>query len=124
MKKIIVVDDEQILHLIYKQMVKHAMLQKLELVSIYNLSDALVYFSTFKSQKNIVLLDINLGNNETGWQLLESGLLEKINPLPSVFVCTSSNSLADKIQAFKYPIVKGFYQKPLSVIDIETIANH
>ncbi len=69
---------------------------------------------------DVMLIDINMpGMN--GWEFLDE--FEKLpleKPIP-LFVFTSSINLSDREKSFTYPSIKGFIQKPLTVIKLDKI---
>ena len=68
--------------------------------------------------RTIVLLDLNMPVM-TGWEFLEKFELLNIECL--VFIVTSSLNQADKERVSKYPIVSGYFIKPISDKDIKFI---
>lgn len=97
-------------------------------ISMVNKSDATI--KLLKEDKyadpDLIFLDINLGN-ENGWQLLESInaiYLEKENKeLPKVIILTSSIFEEDRLRTRKYKNVIKFISKPMSVTELNEIAN-
>ena len=97
-------------------------------ISMVNKSDATI--KLLKEDKyadpDLIFLDINLGN-ENGWQLLEAinaiYLEKENNELPKVIILTSSIFEEDRLRTRKYKNVIKFKSKPMSVTELNEIAN-
>lgn len=124
-KTILIVDDDPIVRLIIQKMIHHMD----NSVNCQQCDNGEVGLSVLETLRNVthaivILLDINMPVLN-GWEFLDS--LQKIN-LSSfakfqLYILTSSTDESDKLKAQSYPVIKKFYQKPLSKQNIEEILN-
>lgn len=126
MKKILIVEDERIMHFIYRQLLKNDIdLQTVEVISAYGYDEAVAMLSHDDDKEDTclcVILDLDLGDGHTGWELLDSPYLGGYKRL-LVFICSSSSSLKDQERALEYTEVVGYFQKPIQQHVIRSIAN-
>ncbi len=69
---------------------------------------------------DVMLIDINMPVMD-GWEFLDELVklpLEKAIPL---FIFTSSINPADREKSFTYPSIKGYIQKPLTILKLDKI---
>lgn len=124
-KTILIVDDDPIVRMIIQKMI-HNMDSSVNCHQCDNGEVALSVLETLRETIDdiVVLLDINMPVLN-GWGFLDN--LKKIN-LNSftkfqLYIVTSSTDESDMLKAQSYPVIKKFYQKPLSKQDIEEILN-
>ena len=68
----------------------------------------------------VILVDINMPVID-GWMFMDELVKLAVGKTFSIFVFTSSINPADREKAFSYPLVKGYIQKPLTVIKLNKI---
>jgi two-component SAPR family response regulator len=81
---------------------------------------ALSYISSAVSfdPQTTIFLDLNMPEMN-GWDFLE--IIQLLNIKCSIYILTASINQTDKDRARKYPIVKGYVEKPLYDEDLEKI---
>jgi response regulator of citrate/malate metabolism len=126
MKKVIIIEDEYIMHFIYRQLLKNdSLLQSLEVVSAYNFDEAVTTLThdDAKAQTSLcVILDLDLGKGHTGWEILNGSYLAEYKSV-MVFICSSSSSIKDQEKALDYPQVVGYFQKPIQQNFVKSIGS-
>jgi len=124
-ERIIVVDDDSINNMFCKYVIKQALEEKSEIVMFAVPQKALNYINAeYKSKdtSTVMFLDINMPVL-SGWDVLEemkkcdSRVMSNIR----VFMLSSSVDPNDKKKAKEFDMVKGFYEKPLTVEAIQSI---
>lgn len=114
--KYILIDDDPIINLVHKKIIKNADLEA-EITDFISGKKALEFFKQkANEQVDVVLLDINMPEMN-GFEFLDELIKNKnINYAKwNIFILTSSLNIKDKEQAEKYPILKGYLEKPLNV---------
>ena len=114
--KYILIDDDPIINLVHKKVIKNADCEA-EVTVFGSGKSALNYFKTnTNSQGDIVLLDINMPEMN-GFEFLDELIkYKKIDwSLLNIFILTSSLNVKDREQAGKYPMLKGYLEKPLNI---------
>jgi len=126
MKKIIIIEDEYIMHFIYRQLLKKdALLQSVDVVSAYDFDEAVttLMHDDVKEQTSLcVILDLDLGKGHTGWEILNGSYLAGYKSV-MVFICSSSGSINDQQRALEYPQVIGYFQKPIQQNFVKSIGS-
>ena len=126
MNKIVIIEDERMMHFIYNQLIaRHSELKEIEVLSAYNYQEGIEILKTLSESGKTdmcVLLDLDLGDGHTGWEILESGYFGD-ESRSKVYICSSSSSIHDQNKALEYPVVKGYFQKPITPDAIRTIAD-
>ncbi len=114
--KYILIDDDPIINLVHKKVIKNND-SEAEITDFISGKKALQYLKNCKDgQSNIILLDINMPEMN-GFEFLDELLKNKninYNHL-KIFILTSSLNVKDKEQATKYPLLKGYLEKPLDI---------
>jgi CheY-like chemotaxis protein len=125
MKKCFLIDDDKIFNLISAKMISRSGWDvdvKTYLSAELALNDIKCLIETPELLPNIILLDVRMPD------LDGMGFLEKLALLPqdflsnlSIFMLSSSLDERDMNGALKFPNVKGFLNKPLSIDDLKGI---
>jgi PAS domain S-box-containing protein len=108
-KKVCLIDDDQIQHLINKRLI-HDINKEIEVVTFLEAEKAFESLTEGKFQPDIILLDINMPNMN-GWQFLEK--LQSTGYSTEVHMLTSSIDPHDQIKSRDFHLVHGFLSKPL-----------
>lgn len=108
MKKIIVLDDDKIQHILFR---KKAERMGIELSMLFFESAEQVLDYLIADSADVVVSDLNLGMMD-GWELLEE--LTRFNFAGKVFLLTGSVSRADRDRATANSLVEGYFEKPIS----------
>lgn len=118
MLKVYTIDDDPLQHVITKYLfMKHDEISGYE--SFVNAAEALDVIANNSDSPadlpDVILLDLNMPVID-GWRFLDvisdQGLKLKKNI--HVFIVSSSLNISDKVRSRRYPLVKGFYSKPLT----------
>lgn len=118
------VDDEQIGHMIYKRVIKRSgAIEKT--ISFCYPDEALAYLKTpDREEIDVIFLDINMPRL-SGFEFLDqalAGIGPDFAKIPVVML-TTSLAPEEKIRASSYEVVKGFLTKPLTVDDVEHVVS-
>lgn len=117
MKKILIIDDEPIMHLIYRQFFTSDLrLESMKIVSAYDFDEAVTILTQDDEKEHTslcVILDLDLGDGHYGWEILNGSYLASYKRV-LVFICSSSGSQMDQEKALAYPQVIGYFQKPIN----------
>ena len=120
--KYILIDDDPIINLVHKKVIIKNDLEA-EVTDFISGKKALDYLKNSNdTEKNIILLDINMPEMN-GFEFLGALLKNKnidCNKL-KIFILTSSLNVKDKEQAGKYPILKGYLEKPLNILNFKEL---
>ena len=120
---VMVVDDEEIDHFLYKRVLTRSGLVGNIIMFTYP-DEALEYLkSTDREPIDVLLLDINMPRM-TGFEFLDKATAELGDRLAKLLVIVLSTSLnpEDIERAYRYPVVKEYINKPLSMDKVESIA--
>lgn len=120
--KYILIDDDPIINLVHKKVIKKSDLEA-EVTDFISGKKALDYLKNSNdTEKNIILLDINMPEMN-GFEFLDALLKHKgINcDLFNIFILTSSLNIKDKEHATQYPILKGYLEKPLDISNLQKL---
>lgn len=111
---IIAVDDDQLVLYLHQQY----MLEHFPHARYYGFSTAeeaeefLLNFDQRQRFKILLLLDVNMPVS-TGWELLEHVAPRFDFTSTAVIIVTSSLDPSDQVHARQFPMVKGYYEKPI-----------
>ena len=120
--KYILIDDDPIINLVHKKIIKKNDLEA-EVTDFISGKKALDYLKNSNdTEMNIILLDINMPEMN-GFEFLDA--LLKSNTINceqfNIFILTSSLNNKDKEQAIQYPILKGYLEKPLDISNLQKL---
>lgn len=111
--KILIVEDEAIIGLYIKKILKKFNFKNVYTIEKYN--DAIKYFKNYKP--NLILMDINLGEkNKTGIDL--SLTIQKIYPTPIIFISAYNDEKT--ISNISHLNTYGFLCKPINENDLKS----
>lgn len=108
MKKVIVLDDDKIQHILFRKKAERLGLETS--LMFFETAESVLEYLTRESV-DVVVSDINLGNMD-GWEFLDE--LQKTNFSGKVFLLTGSVSWEDRSKALTNSLVGGFFEKPVS----------
>ena len=124
--KLMIVDDDELSNYITGKIVEHAGLAE-KADSFYSAKAALKYLKTNSSMRqgdypDLIFLDLNLYDMK-GWDFLSEyiKLKESYRRKITLFLLTNSIAEKDREQAKKFPCIKGYLQKPLTMGMIQEI---
>jgi CheY-like chemotaxis protein len=115
--KILFLDDDKIQHLLLKKRVS-LLAKDVQIKFFERASEALEFLTT--NSVDLVITDLNLGVMD-GWEFLDE--LEKIKFQGKLFFLTASVMPEDRIRAGKDHRVTGYFEKPISEMDLIQILN-
>lgn len=113
--RIVVLDDDKIQHFLLRKRFQ-AISKEIEVKVFDRVEEALAYIKMHPVDQ--ILTDLNLGPI-SGWEVVDE--LEKIKYPGSVFFLTSSIVPEDRHRAGQDPRISGFFEKPLSELDLMQI---
>ncbi len=123
-KSVCVIDDDEIYRMISKKMIHRAGV--FENVTFYkNAQEALKNFQTPEFVlPEVILLDINMPLLD-GWQFLKSceDLYPDLYEASDIYIVSSSISESDRERLRKFPYLKGFITKPLTVQKLKNLVS-
>lgn len=118
MKKIMLIDDEDISNFIVKKYL-NIFAKNAEVLEYTDAKNA--YYSLAFDKPDLIFLDLHMPEF-SGWEFLEK--MEENGMSHKVVVLTASPSEEDQAQAYKFSNVVHFYVKPLSDEDIKDIIDN
>jgi CheY-like chemotaxis protein len=112
--KILIVDDDSVIILLHKEMVKRFISN--DLLCFLNGKSTLDYLTEHVNEGDsfLIFLDINMPIMN-GWQFLDAIQALPFSNMISVVMVTSSIDTKDRGKAKQYPQVIDFVEKPLSI---------
>ncbi|WP_207534854.1 response regulator [Desertivirga arenae] len=128
MARLILIDDDPTYHFLAEKLLSHYRhFQNYKCytdpkAALTDLVDA--YYGT-EALPDMILLDLNMPE-VNGWEFLEmfENMRVLIGKQIPIFIVTSSIDPNDKARALQYPMIKGFYSKPLSPAILNSVINH
>lgn len=108
MKKIIVLDDDKIQHLLFRKKAERLGIE-LSMLFFESAEQVLDYLSM--DSADVIVSDLNLGAMD-GWELLEE--LDRLKFAGKVFLLTGSVSREDRDKATANRLIGGYFEKPIS----------
>jgi len=134
LNKVLLIDDDMVTWAICEMVLnKTDFCSNLE--KLGNGKEGIEYFSSFFERKKkgeddlkapeLILLDLNMPVMD-GWSFLEDYLRKYADRLPdtNIAILSSTVNPEDFIRAQRYPIVKDFINKPLTIEIIEELKLH
>lgn len=119
LKNILIVDDSEAEQFLYKHLFKKFS-SDIEVTAAHDGVEALKYLENQERKPDCILVDINMPRMN-GFEFLDQHgeKLEESNT--AVAMLSSSAQNADKEKALSYQCVKAYFQKPISIEDLETL---
>ena len=114
-KKVLLVDDDDIVNSINSVIIKHAKFAD-EVESINNVPHAIDFLSKTKDSEDrpeVIFLDLNMPEKD-GWDFMEEYKKLGMNGATKVIMLTSSISAKDEERASSTKQITAFISKPLS----------
>ena len=119
-KKLLLVDDDVAFNFLNRILLKTDSIDW-EVDECLDGSAALNYVLNSGKCPDIILLDINMPIMD-GFEFLEEfAKIDRCGNITKIFMLTSSMQDEDRTAAFKYPCVKGYFDKPLTIEHIKEI---
>lgn len=121
-RKVLLVDDDDIVNSINKVIIKHAKFAE-EVVSISNAGQALDFLQTAANGDGlpeIIFLDLNMPEMD-GWDFMDGFEKLGIHDQTKIIMLTSSITLKDEERASSSEHITAFISKPLSPELLENI---
>ncbi|MFN4083014.1 MAG: response regulator [Bacteroidia bacterium] len=115
MNKVILIDDDPINNFVNRKLILK-LKGDCEIVEFLNAIDALNYLKD--NSADVIFLDLAMPDMD-GWDFINE--YTKMNLKYPVFVLTTSIDPEDKKRAEQYPVISGFFVKPLTVKETEAI---
>lgn len=111
-KKVLLVDDDDIVNSINKVIIKHAKFAD-EVVSLTSVPEAIKFLSQNEILPEVIFLDLNMPDLN-GWDFMEEFSKLESRGSTKVIMLTSSISLKDEQRARSSQDIAAFISKPLS----------
>lgn len=111
-KKIVVLDDDRIQHILLRKKIQH-LTPEVQLNFFESASGVLEFLET--ESPDVILTDLNLDQMD-GWGFVDE--LAKLNYQGRLYILTGSIMADDRIRAASDPRITGFFEKPLSETDL------
>lgn len=115
---ITMIDDEEVGHFIFQKIAKT--IPGIETSVFQNAKTVIELIREKKFKTDLILLDINMPHMN-GWDFLEA--FEPFNLCKPVFIVSSSNDRKDVEKSKHYKSVKGFFSKPISQTNLQTMVD-
>ncbi|MEO9482560.1 MAG: response regulator [Ekhidna sp.] len=123
-KKVLLIDDDDIVNSINSVIIKHAKFaSEVETInSVPNAIDALNEMKSSNNAPDVIFLDLNMPGQD-GWDFMEEYEKLGLNGSTKVIMLTSSISSKDEERASSSNHIAAFISKPLSPELLESIYN-
>jgi CheY-like chemotaxis protein len=121
-QSLMLIDDNEADTFLCRLMIEEAGLA--ENVLVFNLAeDALVYFRNNPAPINAILVDIRMPRM-SGFEFIEAALAEFGSTFAKavIVMLTTSLDVNDRLKAEQFGVIKGYFEKPLSLTQLQTIA--
>lgn len=115
---ITMIDDEEVGHFIFQKIART--IPGIETSVFQNAKTVIELIRENKFNTDLILLDINMPHMN-GWDFLEA--FEPFNLSKPVFIVSSSNDRNDVEKSKRYKSVKGFFSKPISQTNLQTMVD-
>lgn len=112
------IDDEEVGHFIFQKLAKG--IPGIETAVFQNAKTVIELIRENKFKTDLILLDINMPHMN-GWDFLEA--FEPFNLKKPVFIVSSSSATSDLEKSKRYKSVKGFFSKPISRTNLQTMVD-
>ena len=112
------IDDEEVGHFIFQKIART--IPGIETSVFQNAKTVIELIRENKFNTDLILLDINMPHMN-GWDFLEA--FEPFNLSKPVFIVSSSNDRNDVEKSKRYKSVKGFFSKPISQTNLQTMVD-
>jgi CheY-like chemotaxis protein len=112
------IDDEEVGHFIFQKLANG--IPGIETAVFQNAKTVIELIRQDKFKTDLILLDINMPYMN-GWDFLEA--FEPFNLKKPVFIVSSSSARADIEKSKRYKSVKGFFSKPISRTNLQTMVD-
>jgi CheY-like chemotaxis protein len=112
------IDDEEVGHFIFQKLANG--IPGVETAVFQNARTVIELIKQNKFKTDLILLDINMPHMN-GWDFLEA--FEPFNLRKPVFIVSSSNDRSDVEKSKRYKSVKGFFSKPISRTNLQTMVD-
>ena len=121
-KKVLLIDDDDIVNSINSVIIKHARFAS-EVETVNNVPNAIEFLNRAKTNDDVpevIFLDLNMPDLD-GWDFMEEYQKLEINGRAKVIMLTSSISVKDEERASSSQQIAAFISKPLSPELLENI---
>jgi len=109
---VVLIDDDEATNVFHDIIIRESAI--INNYTIFNSAiKALAFLTDCDKSPDLIFLDINMPKM-SGWEFLEEYGKTSLTQTPHVIMLTTSMSVADKAKANDNPLVRSYFQKPLS----------